>query len=423
MPLHLPKYKRITLEHALTKYMRPKYVYIPLISAGDTNITILVQKDDYVNKGGIIARRKGAFKIPIVSSVSGIVAGFEEHMCYTGEKVKCIKIENDFKDLELDLKKNKKLADISKKEFIELIKEKGIIGEGGAGFPTYAKYESKRKINTLIVNAVECEPYVTADQEVCLNFADEILETIDAILEINEIEEAFIAVNKTDREVIEEFNNHIGTYLKIKLFLVDDLYPMGWERMLVEAITHETYKDFPTEIGVIVNNVSTIYAIYGALKYNRALTERMITFTGNMLKAPQNIVVKIGTPVKKIIESIEGYKRAKDIILIAGGPMTGKALPDDDLIVTPNMNCVLVLRNQANEVALPCIRCGKCISVCPAKLSPIIIKDNLKNIELLKKLKADKCVECGSCSYICPSGLKLRECVKLAKSRIEGVKK
>lgn len=422
MALHLPKYKKQTVEHALGKYLRPKYVYIPLISAGDTNMTELVQKGDYVNKGTPVARRKGTFKIPIVSSVSGTVVGVEERLCYTGEMVKCIKIENDFKDSELNVKKNKRLTDVSKKEFLEIIKEKGIVGMGGAGFPTYAKYDSKRKINTLIVNAIECEPYITADQMLALNFADEILEAIDAVLEINEIEEAFIAIKKTNTELIEEFNNHIGTYPKIKLALLDDIYPMGWERMIVKRITNEDYDRLPIEIGVVINNISTMYAIYGALKYNRALTERMVTFAGDMLKAPQNVVVKIGTPVREIIESIEGYKKNKEMTFVAGGPMMGTALPSDDLIITPNLNCVLVLKKDEDELALPCIRCGKCISACPAMLSPVLIKDNINNVEELKKLHVEKCIECGSCSYICPSGLKIRECVKLAKEKIKEVK-
>ena len=421
MALHLPKYKKQSLGHALTKYLRPKFIYIPLISGGDTNITVLVQKGDYVNKGGIVARRKGNFKIPLVSSVSGTVVGFEEHLCYTGEKVKCIKIENDFKDSELNIKKTKKLSDISKKEFIELLQEKGIIGMGGAGFPTYAKYDSERKINTLIVNAVECEPYITADQILGLNFSDEILEAIDAILEINEIEEAYIAVKKTNSSLINEFNNHIGTYPKIKLVLLDDFYPMGWERMIVKKIMKEDYDRLPIELGVVINNISTIYAIYGALKFNRALTERTITFAGNMLKSPQNVVVKIGTPVSEVIENIEGYKRGKEALFIAGGPMMGKSLPSDDLIVTPNLNCILVLKKE-EEVENQCIRCGKCISVCPAMLSPVLIKDNLNNIEELKKLHPEKCIECGSCSFICPSGLRIRECVKLAKEKIKEVK-
>lgn len=420
MALHLPKYKKRTIDHALTKYLRPKYIYIPLINAGDTNITILVQKGDYVYKGSIIARRKNPFKIPLLSSVSGTVVGFEEHLCYNGEIVKCIKIENDFKEAIINNQKNDKLNKYSKKEFIEIIKECGIVGMSGSGFPTFAKYDTKKKIHTLIVDAVESEPYVTADYAMTINHIEEILETIDAILEINNIEKCYIAVKKSNQVLVNIINSHIGTYLKIKIFLVDDSYSMGWERKLVSKITKEEYKIYPGEIGVIVNNVSTIYAIYEALKYNRGLTERIITFTGDMLKVPQNIIVKVGTPVKDVIDAIEGYKRNKDITFIAGGPMMGTSLPSDDLMVTPNLNCVLIIKKFKDEDSLPCIRCGKCVEVCPAKLSPVLIKENLKKTDKLQKLQVEKCIECGLCSYICPSNLNMRECVKLAKNKVRG---
>ncbi len=422
MALHLPKYKKVTMEHAVSKYHRPKYVYIPLISGGDTNVTLLVQKGDYVNKGEPVARRKGASKIPILASVSGTVIGFEEHLCYKNEMVKCVKIENDFKEAELNVKKNTRLTDITKKEFVELLKEKGIVGLGGAEFPTYVKYESKNKINTLIVNAIECEPYVSTDQVLGINYADEILEAVDAILTINEIEEAYIAVDKTNTKLISELTNHLGTYLKIKLYIADNIYPMGWEKMLVSKITGEDYDEFPSEIGVVVNNIATINAIYIALKYNRGLTERIVTFAGDMLKNPQNISVKNGTLISEVIESIEGYKRAKDIMIIAGGPMMGEAIKSDDLVVSPGLNAVLVLKSRDEEDYSPCIRCGKCVETCPLKLSPVIIKDNLKNPEALKKLNVQKCIECGACSFICPSGLKVREWVKLAKEKIKEVK-
>lgn len=420
MALHLPKYKKRTIDHALTKYLRPKYIYIPLINAGDTNITILVQKGDYVYKGSIVARRKNPFKIPLLSSVSGTVIGFEEHLCYNGEIIKCIKIENDFKEATINSFKNDKLNTYSKKEFIEIIKECGIVGMGGSGFPTFAKYDTKKKINTLIIDAVESEPYVTADYAVASNHIEEILETIDAILEINNIEKCYIAVKKSNHELVNIINSHIGTYLKVKIFLVDDSYASGWERMLVSKITKEEYKIHPGEIGVIVNNISTIYAIYEALKYNRGLTERIVTFTGDMLKAPQNIIVKVGTPVRDVIDAIEGYKRNKDITFIAGGPMMGTSLSSDDLMVTPNLNCVLIIKKSKDEESLPCIRCGKCVEVCPAKLSPVLIKENLKSAEKLQKLQVEKCIECGLCSYVCPSNLNMRECVKLAKSKVRG---
>lgn len=420
MALHLPKYKKRTIDHALTKYLRPKYIYIPLINAGDTNITILVQKGDYVYKGSIVARRKNPFKIPLLSSVSGTVIGFEEHLCYNGEIVKCIKIENDFKEATINSSKNDKLNTYSKKEFIEIIKECGIVGMGGSGFPTFAKYDTKKKINTLIIDAVESEPYVTADYAVASNHIEEILETIDAILEINNIEKCYIAVKKSNHELVNIINSHIGTYLKVKIFLVDDSYASGWERMLVSKITKEEYKIHPGEIGVIVNNISTIYAIYEALKYNRGLTERIVTFTGDMLKVPQNIIVKVGTPVRDVIDAIEGYKRNKDITFIAGGPMMGTSLSSDDLMVTPNLNCVLIIKKSKDEESLPCIRCGKCVEVCPSKLSPVLIKENLKSAEKLQKLQVEKCIECGLCSYVCPSNLNMRECVKLAKSKVRG---
>ncbi len=419
MALHLPKFKKISVEHALTKYLRPKYIYIPLMNAGDKNITVLVQKGDYVLKGSIVARRKNPFKIPLISSVSGVVVGFEERTCYNGEIIKCLKIENDFKETSENETKNTKLNNKTKKEFVELVKESGIIGMGGSGFPTFVKYDTKKKIKTLIVNAVECEPYISADQKLIELHAEEILEAIDAILEINNIDECFIAVKKNNYKAIEEINNHIGTYLKIKLFLVEDMYPMGWERLLVSRITKQEYNILPSELGIIVNNVSTIYAIYESLKYNRSLTERIVTFTGDMLKNPQNILVKVGTPVREVIDAIEGYKRNKDITFIAGGPMMGNSLPSEDLIVTANLNCVLILKKLKDEDVLPCIRCGKCVQACPAKLSPVLIKDNLNKKEELEKLQVNKCIECGLCSYVCPSNLNIRECVKLAKHKVK----
>lgn len=421
MAVHLPKYKRMTIDHALTKYLRPKYVYIPLINMGDRNITVLIQKGDYVYKGSAIARRKNPFKIPLLSSVSGTVVGFDEHLCYDGQMVKCVKIENDYKEATINNCRNEKIDGFSKADFLEIIKECGIIGMSGSGFPTFAKYDSKKKVHTLIVNATECEPYVTADYEIIINRIEEILEAIDAIVEINNIENCYIALKKSDHELIDIINSHVGTYLKIKVFLVDDLYSIGWERMLISKITGEEYKVHPGEIGVVVNNVSTIYAIYEALKFNNGLTERIVTFTGNMLKFPQNIVVKIGTPVREVINAIEGYKRNKDINFIAGGPMMGTSLESDDLIITPNLNCVLVNKKIKDDVTIPCIKCGKCIEACPNKLSPTLIKENLNNKKMLKKLQVERCIECGLCSYICPSSLKLRECVKLAKSKVRGL--
>ena len=401
-------------------YNKPKKIYIPLISGNDTNITILVKKGEYVYKGSIIAKRKGDFRIPIHSSVSGTIIDFEEKICFNGEKVKCVVIENDFKEkIEQKLSVKRNINKYTKEEFIERLMENGIIGLGGAGFPTYVKYEPKN-INTLIVNAVECEPYITADHILAKQKCEEILETIDAILEINKINEAIIAIKKENIELKQIFDNYIGTYLKIKIKLVPNIYPMGWERKLIKQIVNKEYDKYPIEQGIVVNNISTIYAIYEALKYNKPLIERIVTFSGESLEEKRNVLIKIGTPVNEILEQL---KIKDNSIIIAGGPMMGKQV--EDLVISANMNCILAIENNINIPTI-CLKCGKCVEVCPSKLSPVLImktkikKD--KDVKKLKKLHPEKCIECGLCSYICPANLLVRERVKDAKKIIRGDK-
>ena len=412
-------------KHKLTKeelivYNKPKKVYIPSISGNDTNITILVNKGEYVYKGSIVGKRKGDFRIPIHASVSGTVLDFEERTCYNGEKVKCVVIENDFKEkIEQKLSIKKNINQYSKEEFLELLKESGIIGMGGAGFPTYVKYESKN-INTLIVNAVECEPYIMADYALAKVKCEEILETIDAILEINKINEAIIAIKKENVVLKQIFDNFIGTYLKIKIKLVPNVYPMGWEKALIKQITGKDYDNYPSDIGIIVNNISTIYAIYEALKYNKPLIERIVTFSGEGLEEPHNVLVKVGTPVSEVLKEL---KIKQDSIIVAGGPMMGTKV--EDLVISPNLNCVLALDDNIT-LATPCIKCGKCVNVCPVKLSPVLIMKTKykkeKDIKKIKSLHPEKCIGCGLCSYICPAKLFVRERVKEAKNIVRGDK-
>ncbi|MDD3392005.1 MAG: RnfABCDGE type electron transport complex subunit C [Bacilli bacterium] len=413
----IPKHKKLTQNKKIRIYNKPKIVYIPLVSQNDTNITVMVKKDDYVCKGDILGKRKGSFRIPIHASVSGIVMGFEEKDYMNGYKVKCVVIENDFKEKVADKPNVKKhITDYTKEEFIEIIKEAGIVGLGGAAFPTYVKYDTKQKINTLIVNAVECEPYITSDYAIVEEKCEEILEAIDAIVKINNINEAIIAI-KTGNDIINVINNFIGTYPKIKVHLVPNVYPMGWEKALIKEIKNISYDHLPIEKGIVVNNISTIYAIYEALKYNKPLIERIVTFSGEMFKEPQNILVKIGTPIKEIIESIGGYKRYNDISLVAGGPMMGMTV-SEELIISNNLNCLLALKDTETKPPLECLRCGKCIEVCPAKLSPVLIKDSLQKYNTLQSLEPNRCIECGLCSYICPAKINVRKCVIQGKKNL-----
>lgn len=414
--VRLKSHKELTKNKDVLVYDKPKYVYIPLIIGNDTSIVIDTKIGDKVLKGDKVAHRTGKFSLPIHSSVSGKVMAFEDKMCYTGNKVKCIKIENDLNETT----NNYEVKDIdkyTKKEFIKILEECGIRGLGGADFPTYIKYKTEIPIKNIIINAIECEPYITADYITLKNHYEEIVECIDAIMTINNINNGYIAI-KRNNDNIKLLNSIIGTYPKIKIVELPNLYPMGWEKNLVKYILHMDYDRLPIETNTVINNVSTIYSIYNALKNHEELTHHIVTLTGEMLKKPTNVDLKIGTDIKEVLE-ILGYKK-KELFFVAGGPMMGKTIPDDELIVTSNLNCVLLLKNKEYGDVEECMRCGKCVLFCPAKLSPVLIKDSLKDIDELKRLNVDRCVECGLCSYICPAKIMVREYVRRAKKNVRG---
>lgn len=411
--------KEISLKSEMINFLNPNNVFIPLIIGTETNISVFVKKGDYVYKGNLLGKSQGKFSLPILASVSGTVIGFEEKYYLNGKKVKCIVIKNDFKELALNkYSVVENINQIKKETFIELLKNNSIVGLGGANFPTYIKYSTEQKIKTLIVNAVECEPYITADYVLIVEHAEEILECINAILKINGIDEAYIAIKKYNTKLINAFNKYIGTYPNIKIHETLNIYPMGWEKNVVESVLNRTYDKLPIEIGVVVNNVSTIYAIYESIKYNKPLTSRIVTFTGEGFENAKNINVKIGTSVREVIEKNLKYKNNSELLFIAGGPMMGNSIPSDDIIVTPNLNCVLVIPKNKELESINCLRCGLCMKYCPAKLTPVLIKDNLNNSDKLKSYQVNRCIECGLCSFVCPSKINVRDYVRRAKEII-----
>ena len=415
--LRIPRKKNMSLKEDILNFNKPKYVYIPLIAFHDEDITVLVKKGDYVCKMDEIGRKKGNFKVPIYSSVSGKVLDIEEHDHISGKKVKCVVIENDFKEKVKDLKETTdKINKFSKEEFIDIVKNAGIVGLGGAGFPTYAKYDTDTKIKVLVVNAVECEPYITADAMHIKNHVEELLEAIDAVLTINNIEKAVLAIRKDNTVLIDAVKEYIGSYLNIELKILKNIYPMGWERLLIKEALRVTYDRLPIEKGIVVNNASTLFAIFEALKYNKPLTDRVVTFSGEGLKHPRNVLVKIGTKVEDVLNEL-GYNKKDKLLIIAGGPMMG-ITSSTDLVISADVNAVLLLKDIMYD-SVRCIRCGKCYLVCPANLYPVLIKDFYKNKDKLIKLEPNKCVECGLCSYICPSKINVREYVREAKKTIK----
>ena len=391
--------------------LKIQIIYIPLESRLGYIYNPTVKPGDYVCIGTIIGKNNVS-DIALTSSVSGTVVGFTDKYISNGKLVKCIVIENDFKEkYENKVGKKKDITKYSKNEFIHLLKTCGITGMGGSDFPTYIKYDTKNKIKYLIIDGAECEIYASADSALMYNHPEEILEAIDAIMEINNIEKSYIAINEKNTKIIKKFLKYIKTYPNIKIYSLLDAYPNGYERYLVHEILGLNYDKLPIEVGVINENISTIYSIYEMLKYHKPLSERIISITGPGIKKPANYKVKIGTNLSEIILKTEDYNEIENPILIAGGAMMGTAIQEDELIITKDLNCIIVKSDETIKTN-PCIKCGKCSEVCPRGLIPSEIIKNPKNA---KKLKINDCVECGLCSYVCPSKIEVRDIIKKIK--------
>lgn len=414
-------HKELSLGNSLFDFLNPEFVYIPLIEQ-NTPCDVLVKVGDKVKLGQVIAMKTGRFASPIHASVSGEVVSVSQKMWHaSGKMVPTIQIKNDFQETKADSIKPNDVNALSKEQIIEIVKNCGVVGLGGSGFPAYAKYQVKQDMDVVIVNAVECEPYITADYTLLKEHLEEVLRGASYIMKTVGAKQAVIAIKENKQVLIEKIRYAIENRPEFRIELLKDEYPAGWEKYIVQRVTGKDYKALPSEVGAVLNNAATCAAVCQAVEDNMPLVEKTITVTGEGIRSPRNVRTKIGANIHEIIEKIGGYAEGlEDAYFIAGGPMTGKAIMFDTMVVHRSLSSVVVMPKNIREINPECMGCGKCGEVCPVFLSPILIKEALEanDLEKMKEFKANLCMQCGLCSYICPSRIELTDAVARAKAKV-----
>ena len=389
-----------------------KEVYFPVIAPNGKEMEILVKEKDSVKVGTVLCKRND-FYVPIYCSVSGKVKEIKSmYNSALGRVCNHLVIENDFKYTKALLEKiDYKTSD--KETILNAIKEAGIVGLGGAGFPTYVKYSSNAVINSLLVNAVECEPYLTTDYITMKSNISYLLEGASILMKLSGAQETVIAFKNNKKDLKEVIEKELSSYPNIRIVEVKDKYPMGWEKLLVKTVYKKTYDKLPSEIGVVVNNAQTVISVAKALINGEVISDRLLTVSGDAVN-PTNVIVPVGTLAKNILEKC-GYTE-EEVCVLAGGPMTSKANITDEFAIQTNMGGLTIMKKKVYET-LPCLKCGKCIENCPAGLQPIQIKNAFddKDVKELQAFDCNKCVECGMCSFVCPSKIELTDAIRKAK--------
>lgn len=386
----------------------------------------IVAKGDHVLAGQKIAEAGGFVSANIFASVSGTVKAIEARLGVAGGMQESIVIENDGLYEEVEFSPERKLADISGKEIIEIIKEAGIVGMGGAGFPTHVKYMPKdpSAIDHIIVNCAECEPYLTSDYRRMMEEPEKIVGGLQAAMKIFDGRaKGVLAVEDNKKDAAAKLREAAKGIPDIEVVELKTKYPQGAERQLIFAVTGRQINSsmLPADVGCVVNNCDTIHAIYEAVHFGRPVMKKVMTITGNAIKEPQNLRVRTGTNFRELIEEAGGFTSEPEKI-IAGGPMMGIPLISLDVPVVKTSSAILCMTK--DEVAAceetACINCGRCVSVCPGRIIPAKLADHAKrhDKESFEKANGMECCECGCCSYICPAKRPLTQYIKSMRKMV-----
>lgn len=401
------------------RYPVPETVSIPMSQHMGVHCEPLVSVGDEVKVGQKIGDSEAFMSMPVHSSVSGKVVAIDDYLSSNGRKCKSIKIECDGKQTVSEDIKPPVITD--KASLIKAVRESGCCGLGGAGFPTHIKLnfdEDKTHIDSLVINAAECEPYITSDYREMIENPNDVINGIKTIQKILKIEKAYICIEKNKPKAIELLRNMTSNDASIKVVGLSTLYPQGAEKVIAYNATGRTIKEgeLPSHQGIIVINVSTVAFLNRYFKTGMPLTWRRITIDGDAVKSPCNVKVPIGISIAELLKFAD-WEEDKARKVLTGGLMMGMCIYDLSTPVIKTNNAVLALKKDKKEVQTNCIRCGRCINACPAGLMPTELEKayQQRDTDRLKALKVNLCMNCGSCSYVCPAKRNLAETNQLSK--------
>ena len=404
----------------------PKTVYIPMAMHIGAPAVLAVKVGDAVKVGTLIGESGAGLSSPVYSSVSGTVKKIDEIIAIAGNHVPTVVIESDG---EQTIDESISPYEVNTKEaFLEALRKSGIVGLGGAGFPTPIKLNADNsRVDTLVINGAECEPYITSDTRTMLDGADDVAYGISLICKFLEIDNVVIGIEKNKPQCISSMRKATEDMAGVRVMPLPSVYPQGGEKVLAYHTTGRVIPQgkLPLDVGIIVINCTTVAAIAKFIRTGMPLVEKCVTVDGSAVSEPKNLIAPIGTPVGELIKECGGFKEEPRKVLY-GGPMMGIALPDLTSPILKQTNAVIFMgeKEATPPPVTPCIKCGACIEACPLSLDPVAISKAYKagEPETLERLKVDVCMECGCCSYVCPAKRNIVQRNKMAKSMLRDYK-